>query len=280
MDSRSVLVCARPSAPSTLISFKQIIRIQAASSEGSPLQRSDLVSVNIALQNGSIESHGEISEFYRNALGLFLLRPARKGASGVQFFYPEEILKQVSMGACAGIVPKPQLEVCSNASDLQQKLASLRGKKIQKLGDVLVDHGLISLGQLDEALTAQAGNRSVRLGEWLVQKGWVSVDDLQKSILRKMGYVTVDVERFPASPELLKALPYRDALSMGALPLCRVDGGVAVVIDNPLMFSLGGRLHHYFGAKIHHVIPSRHTTDFLIKRFYSNLDLAGPTWFD
>lgn len=280
MDSRSALVCARPTAPSTLISFKKIIRIQATSSVSSLPEGSELVSVHIVLQDGGIEFHSEISEFYRNTLGLFLLKPARKDSAGAQFFYPEEVLKQVSTGPCDGILTAPQQEACSSEADLSKNLASLRGKKVKKLGDVLVDHGLISLGQLDEALTAQAGNQNVRLGEWLVQKGWVSVDDLQRSILRKMGYFPVDVEKFPASPDLLKMLPYRDALSLGALPLCRVDGGVAVVIDNPLMFALSGRLQNYFGPKIHHVIPLRHTTEFLIKRFYANLDLTGPTWFD
>jgi hypothetical protein len=57
-----------------------------------------------------------------------------------------------------------------------------RGKMARRVGEFLVDKGIISLAQLDEALDLQRDNRDRLIGEILVTMGALSKEDLVMSL--------------------------------------------------------------------------------------------------
>lgn len=56
-----------------------------------------------------------------------------------------------------------------------------------RLGSLLIEKGLITRQQLDEALTVQA-QLGLRLGEVMIQKGWLSEKQLSKALRKQSRY--------------------------------------------------------------------------------------------
>lgn len=56
------------------------------------------------------------------------------------------------------------------------------GKRTRRVGEYLVDKGIITLPQLDEALDLQKDNRDRLIGEILVTMGALSKEDLVMSL--------------------------------------------------------------------------------------------------
>ena len=95
-----------------------------------------------------------------------------------------------------------------------------------KLGEVLVQAGLIDDSQLEAAVGEQSrwGNR---LGETLVQLGYVTEPELVRTLSRHYGIPGVHLEGKQIEPDVLALLPVEVAEEYRCLPLFkkRVSGG-------------------------------------------------------
>lgn len=88
----------------------------------------------------------------------------------------------------------------------------------KKLGELLVEAGLISPAQLQEALRYQkaAGGR---MGSNLVAMGIISEDSLMDFLARQTGVPRLDVKHLDVLPSVLERIPRRLAEQMTILPV-------------------------------------------------------------
>jgi type IV pilus assembly protein PilB len=103
-----------------------------------------------------------------------------------------------------------------------------------KLGAMLIESGLVTQLQIDEALQRQqqAGGR---LGEVLVSSGLVSEDDLVRALAGQMHLAVVDLRAVTPSPAAVGLLP-RDFVVRHRLLPVRLDddGSLIIAMTNPL----------------------------------------------
>ena len=103
-----------------------------------------------------------------------------------------------------------------------------------KLGAMLVESGIVSQAQIDDALARQqqAGGR---LGEVLVAAGLVSEDDLIHALAGQMHLSVVDLRAVTPNPAAVGLLPRDFIVRHRLLPL-RLDdnGGLVIAMTNPL----------------------------------------------
>src|SRR5512144_945744 len=92
-----------------------------------------------------------------------------------------------------------------------------------ELGSVLVRMGLISAGQLDEALREQESTHE-RLGEILCRLGYLAADDMAAALASQLGYERFNPSRHEVHPEALELVPYELARRHGILPVSLHDG--------------------------------------------------------
>ena len=128
--------------------------------------------------------------------------------------------------------------------------AGYAGNQRRRLGDLLVDAGVISAGELQEALAAQhrPGPRR-RLGELLVQLGFVDERDIAVTLADQLGLDTLDLSTVVPDVSVVRLLPQQAAerngiLTLKALPNNRFVVAVAdptnvVALDDARMH-LGG----------------------------------------
>jgi type IV pilus assembly protein PilB len=88
----------------------------------------------------------------------------------------------------------------------------------RKLGEILLDAGLITKEQLKQAL---AGHKKsgIRLGQFLVREGIVKEADIVKAAADQLKLAVYRPERFAADPELAQLVPFELANKFQAAPL-------------------------------------------------------------
>jgi len=102
-----------------------------------------------------------------------------------------------------------------------------------ELGNILINEGLISSGQLEEALVEQS-RTSERLGEILRRRGYISDGDLVDALAQQLGIERFDPTRDAVDPEALDLIPFEFARRYDVLPVRTDDGIFTVAMSDPL----------------------------------------------
>ncbi len=104
-------------------------------------------------------------------------------------------------------------------------------KKI-RLGDLLVQHGLISEEQLMEALGAQKKSGK-KLGRALIDLGFVEEDQLLELLSQQLDVPFIRLRNYEFNAEVTQRLPETYARRFRALVLTEQDGGLLVGMTDP-----------------------------------------------
>lgn len=104
--------------------------------------------------------------------------------------------------------------------------------KTKRIGDILVEEGMISAEQLQQALDHQkATSRS--LGQTLVELGVLSEDALYHFLAMQHGLEYVDISQAKVPADLLKVCPEAAARKLLVFPLEKSGKKIKVVTSNP-----------------------------------------------
>jgi MSHA biogenesis protein MshE len=110
-------------------------------------------------------------------------------------------------------------------------MAQPQPKKI-RLGDLLVEHKLISETQLKEALGAQKKSGH-KLGRVLIEYGYVKENDLLSLISQQLNVPLIDLNLFELNPEVCKLIPETVARRYRVVALEEQAGGLLVGMADP-----------------------------------------------
>jgi len=100
------------------------------------------------------------------------------------------------------------------------------------IGQILVQKGLITEQQLNEALATQK-QTTQRLGELLVDLGHLDQRQLYEALAEQQGLRFVDLTRYSVDPAIAQLLDRGTAERHQALPLARGDGTIQVAMAEP-----------------------------------------------
>lgn len=112
---------------------------------------------------------------------------------------------------------------------------SLRSLQKRRLGDVLVDAGVITAEQLDEALTHQARSTGPRkrLGELLVALRVTDERAIAGALASQLGLTALDLSRTSPAPDVVRLLPQAVAERSRILVVDRTAAGLVVAVADP-----------------------------------------------
>jgi type IV pilus assembly protein PilB len=101
-----------------------------------------------------------------------------------------------------------------------------------RLGESLVEAGLIDHDALRKALVVQKGNKK-KLGETLVEIGAITAADLRTFLAQRLGVPPVDLESTYGDATIVDVIPKPEAFRHNVLPLYVVDDEVTVAMGDP-----------------------------------------------
>jgi MSHA biogenesis protein MshE len=102
-----------------------------------------------------------------------------------------------------------------------------------RLGDLLIEHKLISKAQLEAALKEQKKSGR-RLGRVLIDNGYVEEDAMLRVLSEQMRIPYVDLTTFDLNPQLVQLLPETDARRHRAIVLKETSDGLLVAMGDPM----------------------------------------------
>jgi len=102
----------------------------------------------------------------------------------------------------------------------------------KKLGDFLVEEGIITEDQLKEVLEEQKVTKE-RLEEILLRKGWISSKELTRIKAVISGVSTFDLSNYIISPQVINLIPKEIALKYKVIPVFKIENTLTVAMANP-----------------------------------------------
>lgn len=132
----------------------------------------------------------------------------------------------------------PELMLVSPADDgpngvLAELLARrVRDARREPLGALLFEAGLLGEAEISLALNA-ARDAGKRLGEVLIDQGLVSPAEVVRLVAQQRGLPFVDIEELPVDPAAARLLPAEHARVFRTLPIGFVRGLPVVALADP-----------------------------------------------
>jgi len=108
----------------------------------------------------------------------------------------------------------------------------------KRLGDMLLEAGKISLAQLNRALETQ-GKTKRRLGEVLIDQGLLTEDEIADVLAQQLSLERIDLEKTFVEQDIARSIPKEVALKYTAIPIYMRDDKLVVAMSDPLnMFAI------------------------------------------
>ncbi len=109
------------------------------------------------------------------------------------------------------------------------------GQARRRLGDVLVESGLLSAEQLDKALSEQQrpGTARRRLGLVVVELGMATEKEVAECLASLLGLEMIDLSKVVPAPDVVRLLPRAVAERTNVLVLDRSPTGLVVAVSDP-----------------------------------------------
>jgi len=168
--------------------------------------------------------------------------------------------------------------VSQSTSDSDSMADDLTNRKTERrIGEMLVDDGLVKQEQVDEALEEQRKSKVKKyLGQILMRHGLVKERDVFKRLSRQRGIAFHEVRQRQIPEEIVAKIPRDVALEYGVLPVDYQDGELFVSMEDPFNRNLLRLLSRVIPAKIRPGIAPRDDLHFAINRAYNNLLKSNP----
>ncbi len=102
----------------------------------------------------------------------------------------------------------------------------------KKIGAILLESGLITEIQLNEAL-AQQRKTGTKLGEILVKKGWITREEIEKGLNQQKGIAFFNLSGYIIEPEVVKLIPEEFARKYKVMPVFVIENTLTIAMSDP-----------------------------------------------
>ena len=126
----------------------------------------------------------------------------------------------------------------------------------RQLGDILVEQGIISPIQLDEALQRQRLTGDM-LGRILVGMGHCEETDIIEALAIQNGMERIDLPKLKINAEIIKRVPAEVAKFYNIIPVREVDGALVVAMADPLNLRVLDDLRQIVGQEVRGVVSNQ-----------------------
>jgi len=136
-----------------------------------------------------------------------------------------------------------------------------------KIGEMLIERGLLSKEQLDTALARQK-EKGGYVSQHLIALGFVSEIHIAECLASQYGFAYLPLERYEIAPQTLKTIPFKLINIYSLLPIEKAGNSLDVVMADPLNEGVIDMLKQITGCDIEVFIST-----------YSQIRQAIDTYF-
>jgi hypothetical protein len=140
----------------------------------------------------------------------------------------------------------------------------------RRLGDLLLEAGLITEKQRSDALELQGSDRHKQVADLLVEMGAVSREAIRRILVSQLGIPAVHLTRFALDPNAIKMVSSELARKHTVLPLYRSGKRLVVALENPLSWEALHELEFFTGLRLEPCLAPRGELLAAIAQFYGD----------
>lgn len=150
------------------------------------------------------------------------------------------------------------------------------GRKRKRLGDLLVDAGVVTSEQLGEALKKQR-ELGLKLGETLIELKFTDENEIVEALHQQMGYPVAKIREAKIAPEVISLLPETIVRKHNVVPF-EVDPDnpniLRVAMADPMDIIAIDDLAIVTNMQIEAMVATPSDVRFGIERYYGNEQVA------
>ncbi|WP_029849783.1 GspE/PulE/PilB domain-containing protein, partial [Vibrio parahaemolyticus] len=102
----------------------------------------------------------------------------------------------------------------------------------KRLGDLLVEEGIVSEDQIQQALSAQRSTGQ-KLGDALIDLGFITEKQMLEFLSQQLGLPLIDLGRAPVDADAVQILPEVHARRLRAMVVARNGDTLRVAMSDP-----------------------------------------------
>lgn len=139
----------------------------------------------------------------------------------------------------------------------------------RRLGDILLEAGLITSRQLEESLAAQRASGK-KLGEVLVEKGYVTRKNIIEVLEFQLGIPYINLAAYHVEPAVVRMIPENMARKHEIVPIKADNSTITVAASDPLNAIAFDDVRIYTGLDVQPVMAEAEHIMSLISRNFSS----------
>ncbi|MCF6092695.1 Flp pilus assembly complex ATPase component TadA [Microaerobacter geothermalis] len=138
----------------------------------------------------------------------------------------------------------------------------------RRIGDILVESGIITDQQLKQALQEQKGS-GMKLGDLLIDRGYITEQQLIEVLEFQLGIPHVQLHRQKIDDKIINMIPDKIAKKHRVLPLRLENNKLIIAMSDPLDYYAIDDVRMSTGFQVEPVIASKEELNRAINRYYS-----------
>src|SRR5690625_3159364 len=136
----------------------------------------------------------------------------------------------------------------------------------KRLGDLLVDAGLITKEQLEDALEIKS--REEKLGDVLLREGLITEQQLIEVLEFQLGVPHININQFPIEQETIQLVPQEIAKRFQVMPIRTENNQLFVAMADPMDYFAIEELRMATGYQIVPAIATKDELQRTISKYY------------
>ncbi len=157
-----------------------------------------------------------------------------------------------------------QADIKKMISERKKAPTGVKDTEIFRIGDLLVQQGLISPEQLRDALRTQ-GQKGGKLGSILVELGYISAKNLLEFLGKQHGVPGADLFQVTACKDFTSVVPRRIISKYRVLPLSVEGSTIQLAMENPNDFAAIHEVEFLTGRRVQPVVVASYQMDLALK---------------
>jgi type IV pilus assembly protein PilB len=141
----------------------------------------------------------------------------------------------------------------------------------RKIGDLLVEQGLITPDELEESLRLQTVTGK-RLGTILVEQGKLTEDQLVDVIANRLAIPKISLDQLVIDPSIVQRIPVDLARRYTVIPVFAMGNTITLAMADPLNIIALDEIKYLTKADVKRAVASAHDIKTAIDQYYSVTD--------
>lgn len=137
----------------------------------------------------------------------------------------------------------------------------------KKIGELLVERGIITQGQLEEALNLQKENKKL-LGEVLIDLGYATEEEVMICLTTQYGVPYLPLESYDIDIEVVNFIPAELVHKYNFVPIDKIGNLLTIVTSDIIDYSIVNEIEKNLNCKIQSFVTTPSALRKVIEKYY------------